>query len=122
MLITVNIKVMGKFIISMRSKQLFQFILLDDEDRIILFSQGYTRKPACQNGANAIKRNCSNPLMYKRISFSPVHHYFTIKSSNGQVIGTSDFYESAEIRDEVINVIMEQAPDASIVEHLEQIN
>lgn len=113
---------MGKFFISICSKQLFQFILLDDEDRIILFSQRYTRKAACQDGANAIKRNCINPLMYKRISFSSVNHYFTIKSSNGQVIGTSDFYKSAEIRDEVIKVIIEQAPDASIVEHLEQIN
>jgi uncharacterized protein len=113
---------MGKFIISMRSNHLFQFTLLDDESRVILFSQGYTRKPACQNGVNAIKRNCTNQLMYKRISFSSIHHYFTIKSSNGQVIGTSDFYESEELRDEMIKVIMELAPVASIAEHLELIN
>ncbi len=60
--------------------------------------------------------------MYKRKSFSPVHHYFTIKSSNGQVIGTSDFYETEEKRDEVIKEVMENAPGASIVEHLEQLN
>jgi uncharacterized protein len=122
LIIAVNKNIMGKFIISMRSKEIFQFTFLDNEGKILLYSQGYTRKPACQNGANAIKRNCIHPLMYKRISFSPAHHYFTIKSSNGQIIGTSDFYETEEIRDEVILAVMEQAPGASIIELLEQLN
>ncbi|MBO9638744.1 MAG: YegP family protein, partial [Siphonobacter aquaeclarae] len=51
---------------------------------------------------------------YDRKTASNGKYYFTLKAGNGQVIGTSQMYESASGRDNGIESVKKNAPDASI--------
>ncbi|GAB6010025.1 YegP family protein [Dysgonomonas reticulitermitis] len=42
--------------------------------------------------------------------------YFNLKASNGQVIGTSEMYESVAARDNGIASVKKNAPDAEVVD------
>ena len=41
---------------------------------------------------------------------------FNLKATNGQVIGTSELYESAAARENGIESVKKNAPDAEVVE------
>ncbi|WP_446680586.1 YegP family protein [Camelimonas abortus] len=41
---------------------------------------------------------------------------FNLKAANGQVIGTSELYESAASRDKGIESVKKNAPDAQLVD------
>jgi len=43
-------------------------------------------------------------------------YYFNLKASNGQIIGTSEMYESAGGRDNGIESVKSDAPGAATVE------
>ncbi|WP_246858809.1 YegP family protein [Chitinophaga sp. XS-30] len=87
---------MGKFIISTRSNGEFQFVLKADNGETILVSEGYTAKANCHNGVAAVKANSTDEGKYEKKVSANGKHYFTLKASNGQVIGTSEMYETPQ--------------------------
>jgi uncharacterized protein YegP (UPF0339 family) len=48
---------MGKFVISTRTNNEFQFSLKADNGQTILSSEGYSTKAACTNGIESVKKN-----------------------------------------------------------------
>lgn len=107
---------MGSFIISKRTNGEFQFNLKADNGEIILTSEGYTTKAACTLGIAAVKANSIDDGKYVRQTSSNGKFYFNLKASNGQVIGTSQLYVSAQSRDSGINAVKSNAPSASILD------
>lgn len=107
---------MGKFIISTRSNGEFQFNLAAGNGQVILSSEGYTTKAACTNGIDSVKNNATNPDRFDRKESSNGKFYFNLKSGNGQIIGNSQMYESEASRDNGIESVMKNAPDAVVEE------
>lgn len=107
---------MGKFVISKRANGEFQFNLKADNGQVILTSEGYTTRPACDNGIESVRKNSSDEARYDRKKSTNNKHYFNLKSSNGQIIGTSEMYESSAAMENGIASVMKNAPGATIEE------
>lgn len=103
---------MGKFVIKTQKDGQFYFNLLAGNGQSILKSEAYTTKPACQNGINSVKANATDDSKYDRKESTNGKPYFTLKAGNGQVIGTSELYESEAGRDNGIESVKTNAPEA----------
>ena len=104
---------MGKFVITTRKNGEFQFNLKAGNGEVILASEGYTAKPSCLNGIESVKKNAAEDKRYERKEAKNGKFFFNLKAGNGQVIGTSEMYESAAGRDKGIESVKRNAPDAS---------
>jgi uncharacterized protein YegP (UPF0339 family) len=86
---------MAKFQIKIRKNGEFQFDLKASNGQTILTSEGYSSMAGCKNGIDSVKKNSSDDSRYERKETSNGKPYCVLKAGNGQVIGTSEIYESA---------------------------
>lgn len=107
---------MGKFVVSTRKNGEFQFNLKADNGQTILSSEGYSSKAGCMNGIESVKKNSQSQDNFERKVSSNGKHYFNLKASNGQVIGTSEMYESEEGMVNGIASVIKNAHNAEIAE------
>ena len=107
---------MGKFVIKTGSNGQYYVSLKADNGQKILASEGYTTKASCQNGIDSVKANAKADSNYDRRNSTNGKYYFNLKASNGQIIGTSEMYESTSGRDNGIESVKSNAPGASVVE------
>jgi hypothetical protein len=105
---------MGKFVITKRSNGEFQFNLKAGNGQTILGSEGYSSKAGCDNGIDSVRKNSQDESKYDRKTSSNGKYYFNLKATNGQIIGTSEMYESESSRDNGIASVKENAPDATV--------
>lgn len=105
---------MGKFIIKKRTNAEFQFNLKASNGQVILTSEGYTTKAACENGIASVRTNSQEDSKYDRKTSTNGKYYFNLKAGNGQIIGTSEMYESASGRDNGIESVKSNAPNAEV--------
>ena len=110
---------MGKFVISKRKSGEFQFNLKAGNGQTILASEGYTTKASCENGVESVKKNASDDSKYERKNSSSGKFHFNLKAGNGQVIGSSEMYESAAGMENGIESVKKNAPDATVEEEKE---
>ncbi|SHH72780.1 YegP family protein [Flavobacterium defluvii] len=103
---------MGKFVITTRANGEFQFNLKAGNGQTILTSEGYTTKAAALNGIESVKTNSQEDSRYDRKESASGKPYFTLKAGNGQIIGSSEMYESTSARDNGIESVKKNAPDA----------
>ena len=107
---------MGKFVITTRSNGEFQFNLKADNGQVILTSQGYSTHAACENGIESVKKNASSDAAFERNDSTNGKHYFNLKATNGQVIGTSQQYETTASMETGIASVAKNAPEALVEE------
>jgi hypothetical protein len=107
---------MGKFVITTRSNGEFQFNLKADNGQTILSSEGYTTKAACLNGVESVKKNSQESDNFERKVAANGKHFFNLKAGNGQVIGTSQMYESEEGMVNGLASVIKNAHNAEVVE------
>lgn len=105
---------MGKFVISVRKDGEFQFNLKAGNGQVILSSEGYAAKASCLNGIESVRTNSADDARFDRKESSNGKFYFNLKASNGQVIGASQMYESEASRDNGIESVKTNAPDATV--------
>jgi uncharacterized protein YegP (UPF0339 family) len=105
---------MGKFVINQRTNGEFQFNLKAGNGQTILSSEGYSSKSACSNGVESVKNNSQDDSRYEKKESTNGKYYFSLKAGNGQTIGSSEMYESASGRDNGIESVKTNAPDATI--------
>lgn len=105
---------MGKFVISQRTNGDYQFNLKATNGQVILTSQGYASKASCMNGVESVRTNSQEDGRYDRQTSSNGKFYFNLKASNGQVVGSSQMYESEASRDNGIASVKNNAPDATV--------
>ena len=110
---------MGKFIISKRKNGEFQFMLKAGNGQTILVSEGYSAKSSCQNGIESVRKNASDDSNYERKNSGSGKCHFNLKAGNGEIIGSSEMYESAAGMENGIEAVMKNSKDASVVEELE---
>ena len=107
---------MGKFVIKTGTNGQYYFSLKAGNGEKILSSEGYTTKTACQNGIDSVKANAKDDSKYTKLTSTNGKYYFTLKATNGQIIGTSEMYETSSGRDNGIESVKTNAPGASVVE------
>lgn len=110
---------MGLFVISKRKNGEFQFVLKAGNGQVILSSEGYTTKSACENGIESVRKNSQIDTRFDRLESKNGKPYFNLKASNGQIIGSSEMYESVASRDNGIASVAKNAPEAEVKENLE---
>ncbi len=105
---------MGKFVITKRTNGEYQFNLKAGNGQSILHSEGYSTKTNCINGVESVRKNSQDDNKYDRKNSTNGKYYFNLKATNGQIIGTSEMYESSSGRDNGISSVKENAADAPI--------
>lgn len=108
---------MGKFEINVDKGGKHRFNLKASNGQVILSSQGYTTKSACENGIESVKTNSQKDDLYERQTASDGSPYFNLKATNGQVIGSSEMYSSTSAMENGIASVKTNAPDAQVVDN-----
>lgn len=109
---------MGTFLITKRKNDEFQFVLKAGNGEIILSSEGYSTKTSCTNGIDSVKRNSQDDSKFEKKEAKDGRTYFNLKATNGQIIGSSQMYTSVSGRDNGIESVKKNAPDAEVKEDL----
>lgn len=104
---------MGKFVIKTQKDGQVYFNLVAGNGQGILKSEAYTTMAACLNGIESVKKNAPDDARYERKEASNGKPMFNLKAGNGQVIGTSELYESVAARENGIESVKKNAPDAT---------
>jgi uncharacterized protein YegP (UPF0339 family) len=106
----------GKFECYKDKADEFRFRLKAGNGEIILSSEGYTSKASCDNGIASVKKNCLDEKCFDKKQTDSGKYRFNLKSTNGQVIGTSQSYDSESGCNNGIASVTKNAPDAAVVE------
>lgn len=104
----------GKFELYKDKAGEFRFRLKAGNGEIILVSEGYKQKASAENGIESVRKNSAKDERFERKDSSSGKPMFNLKASNGQVIGTSETYSSESARDNGIESVKKNAPDAKL--------
>ena len=106
----------GKFEISKRKNGEFQFNLKAGNGQVILTSEGYSSRDACNNGIESVRRHAKSITHFDKKTAKDGSPYFALMASNGQSIGKSEMYRSIASRDKGIDSVMRNAGTAKIAD------
>jgi len=106
----------GKFEVKLAKDGQFHFNLLAGNGQIILQSEMYATKTSALNGIASIQKNAPEDGRYDRLVSKSGKPYFTLKAGNHQIIGQSQQYESEAARDNGIESVKKNAPDAQVID------
>ncbi|MBK6868341.1 MAG: YegP family protein [Burkholderiales bacterium] len=104
----------GKFELKKSKNAKFFFTLLAGNGQVILSSEMYEAKASAVNGIESVKKNGGDASRYAKLTGKDGSPYFTLKATNGQVIGQSQMYSSEATRDAGIASCVNNAPGASV--------
>lgn len=106
----------GKFEIYKDKRGEHRFRLKAGNGEIILASEGYKALSSCKNGISSVQKNAPDDKRYERKESKNGKFMFNLKAMNGQVIGTSEMYNTSAACENGIKSVMKNAPSADIVE------
>jgi uncharacterized protein YegP (UPF0339 family) len=98
------------------AKEPFTFIFVNAEGKTIVKSENYAQKPSAKNGIQSVKKNCQDDARYELKESTNGKSFFNIKSTNGQVVGTSALFANEQERSAAIAELKSDAPDAEVSE------
>ena len=94
----------------------FRFRLKAGNGETILSSEGYKAKSSCKNGVESVRKNSQIPERFVTNQTKTGKHRFNLMASNGQVIATSQNYDTEASCQNGIKSVAKNAPDASLVD------
>src|SRR5690606_41963887 len=103
---------MGKFEIKTDKSGQFRFNLKAGNGQVILSSEGYTTKAACENGIESVRKNSQDDARFERKTAKDGSPYFNLKATNGPVIGSSEMYSGTSALENGIASVKKNAPGA----------
>lgn len=106
----------GRFEIKKAKDGQFYFHLKAGNGQVILASEMYQAKPSAMNGIESVKKNAPVADHYDKLVSKNGKFYFTLKAGNNQVIGNSEMYESESARDNGIQSVVTNAPQAEVAD------
>ncbi|MFZ3088713.1 MAG: YegP family protein [Methylotenera sp.] len=106
----------GKFELKIAKSGQFHFSLLANNGQVILQSEMYESKASALNGIASIQKNAADDARYERLVSKSNKPYFVLKAANQQIIGQSQQYESEAARDNGIESVKKNAPDATVID------
>jgi len=99
-----------------KSGEKYHFVLKAGNGQVILSSQMYASKSGAMNGIESVKKNCGDENCWERKTAANGKFHFNIKSTNGQIIGSSQMYAAESGMNNGIESIMKNAPGADVKE------
>ncbi|MBR9860005.1 YegP family protein [bacterium] len=105
-----------KFLVKTDAQGKYRFNLTAKNGQVILSSQGYSSKSGCTNGIESVKKNGVDDDRYDRLEAKNGSFYFNLKAGNGEIIGSSEMYTTKAARDNGIESVKTNAPEAGIEE------
>ncbi len=81
---------------------------------VILTSQGYKSKDAAHTGIESVKTNAADDARFERKDAKDGRAFFSLKATNGQIVGNSQMYASSASCESGIASVMKNAPDADV--------
>lgn len=109
----------GKFHLKKASDGQFRFVLKAGNGETILTSELYKAKSSALNGIESVKKNAALDERYERKVDKAGHPRFNLKAANHEIIGSSEGYNSEAARDNGIESVKKNAPDAEVVDETE---
>lgn len=106
----------GKFELKKSSNGQYHFKLKAANGEPILSSEMYQSKSGAENGIKSVKENAPYDSRYERKTSTSGQPYFVLKAANYEVIGTSEMYSSIAARDNGIESVKLNAPNAEVVD------
>lgn len=106
---------MGKYLIKKSSNGQFYWVLNASNGQTIITSETYTTKDNCKGGITSSKGSIYS-WNFNKLSAINGQYYFTQIANNNQVLGTSETYTTTNARDNGIEVVKSEAPNASVVD------
>ena len=95
----------------------FRFRLKAGNGEIIMTSEPYSSgKDGCLNGIASCKENAQDESKFEVYSTDGGFFRFKLKAGNGQTIGQSQNYKTESGRDNGVQSVMKNAPEAEVVE------
>jgi hypothetical protein len=107
---------MGIFIVKKEIDGHYYVTLKVKGGRVILNSLKHQSASSCKNGIETIRANAADNLKYEYKKTYDGKFYFRLKSINGEVLGNSKLYETAEHRNIGIETVRRIAPLAGVVD------
>ena len=104
----------GKFVISKTSNGKYHFVLKAGNGEVILQSQMYGAVDDAKNGVESVRSNAADASRFQKAMSKKNEPYFTLNATNGQVVGMSEMYSSESARDNGIESVRKNAPDAKV--------
>lgn len=107
---------MGKFYIKKKGDH-FRFCLKARNGQVLLSSEGYLAKSACENGIASVRTNSQDKDQFEIHKAKNGQPYFNLKAKNGQVVAKSGFYLRNSALQNGITSVMKNAIDAEIIDN-----
>ena len=104
----------GKFEIKKAKNGQFYFHLKASNGQIVLSSEMYVAKTSAEHGIESVKKNAPDDKRYERKETKNGGFMFNLKAANHEIIGTSETYTAAAARDNGIESVKTNAPDATV--------
>ncbi len=99
-----------------KSGEKFHFVLKAGNGQVILTSQMYASKASAMNGIESIKKNCGDEKCWETKTAKNGKFHFNLKSTNGQIIGSSQMYANEAGMNNGIESVKKNAPGADVKE------
>ncbi|HHH38391.1 MAG TPA: DUF1508 domain-containing protein [Sedimenticola sp.] len=92
----------------------YSFSFVTDAGKAIVRSENYKAKKSALNGIESVKKNCQDDRRYEMKTAKNGKHFFNVKASNGQVVGTSMMFATEADRDAAIAELRKEGPGAAV--------
>ncbi|MFT5719764.1 MAG: hypothetical protein ACI9W6_000052 [Motiliproteus sp.] len=99
-----------------QAKEPFTFAFMDGSGKTLVKSENYASRKSCVNGVESVRKNSQIDSRYEMLESKNGKFYFNLKASNGQVVGTSALFASADERSDVISLLKEHAVEMPMEE------
>lgn len=94
----------------------YRFRLKARNGQNILSSEGYKQKASCENGIESVRKNSQDDSKFELKEETSGKWHFNLKAANGQIIGTSQSYETESGAKNGIASVKTNALDAEVKE------
>lgn len=111
---------MGKFVISKNTNGEFKYEFLNNNEDVILEKSAYKNKAMCLKVIESIKRNAQDDSKFFRKRTADNECYFNLKSSNGQILGSSKIFEDKATRENAIQFVKMVSANAAVEDYSKQ--
>ncbi|MFV0140000.1 YegP family protein [Empedobacter falsenii] len=92
----------------------YRFRLKAKNGQNILASEGYKQKASCENGIESVRKNSQDDSKFELKEETSGKWHFNLKAANGQIIGTSQSYETESGAKNGIASVKTNALDAEV--------
>lgn len=96
----------------------FYFNLKATNGQVILSSQGYAAKSGAMNGVQSVINHATDDANFERKEAKDGSPFFTLKASNGQIIGKSQMYSAVATMENGIESVKKNASADAVVKDL----